>query len=154
MLWRGFLRPALHTVLALALLNLTACHHYLPTGVENVERPDRVRVTLAEPMDVELLDLTARDVVVLDGEVVRWDDETLVLSVWWLTANNGLEFRAQGETAVVPRERLNGLELRKFSLLKTVGLAALFTGLMAAGIGTLAAAGVIGSGSGPSNPPQ
>jgi hypothetical protein len=148
------LRPALHTVLALALLNLTACHHYLPTGIEAVERPDRVRVTLSEPIDVELLDLTARDIVLLDGEVVRWDDDTLVLSVWWLTASNGMEFRAQGETTVVPREQLNHLELKQFSLLKTIGLAALFTGLLAVGVGTLAAAGVIGSGSGPSDPQQ
>jgi hypothetical protein len=148
------MKRALHTVLALSLLNLTACHHYLPTEVEAVERPNRVRVTLSEPQDFELLDLVARDIVQVEGEVVRWDDETLVLSVWWLRANNGNEFRAQGETAAVPRERVNHLERKQFSLLETIGLAALFTGLMAVGVGTLSAAGVIGSGSGPSNPPH
>lgn len=148
------MRPALHAVLVLSLLNLTACHHYLPSEIDAVERPNRVRVTLSEPSDFELLDLVARDIVLLDGEVVRWDDETLVLSVWWLTANYGTEFRAQGETAIVPREQVNHLELKQFSLLKTIGLAALFTGLLAVGVGTLAAAGVIGSGSGPDDPSQ
>jgi hypothetical protein len=148
------MRPALHSLLALSLLNLTACHHYLPTEIEAVERPNSVRVNLSEPSDFELLELIARDIVMLDGEVVRWDDEALVLSVWWLTADNGTEFRAQGETAIVPREQINHLELKEFSLLKTIGLAALFTGLMAVGVGTLAAAGLIGSGSGPDDPSQ
>ncbi len=153
MVFRG-LRSALHLVLAVSLLNLTACHIYVPTGVGRLERPDRVRVHLAVPGQFELLDLTAKDVTVVDGEVVRWDEETLVLSVWWLESRYGLEFRGQGETIVVRREHINHIEERKISVLNTAVLIGLFTAAMAVGVGALASAGASGNGSGPDDPPQ
>ena len=88
-MWVRLLKSALNLLLLVSAIGLAGCHAYVPTGIESLERPDRVRVYLSEPDSFELLDLTAKDVRVVDGEVVRWDDDTLVLSVWWLEAANG-----------------------------------------------------------------
>jgi hypothetical protein len=109
----------------LALLGVAACQHYVPATVNDLERMNRVRVRLSEPLEVELMDLTANNATLLDGEVVRWDDESLILSVWWVEAMGGLEFRGVGETVEVPRDQIAELEERKISVFQTVGLAAL-----------------------------
>ncbi|UCC73531.1 MAG: hypothetical protein JSV86_02925 [Gemmatimonadota bacterium] len=151
---RRSLRAAVQVLLVVSVFNLSACNVYVPTGIEDLERPDRVRVYLSVPSEFELLDLTANNVSSVDGEVVRWDDEELVLSVWWLESSYGLEFRGQGETIVVPRQHINHIEERKFSVAKTAGLIGILVVAFAVGVGSLAAAGASGSNGGPPDPPN
>jgi hypothetical protein len=148
------LRWAVNALVLVSAINLAGCTVYVPTGIERLERPDRVRVYLSAPGQFELLDLTANNVTVVDGEVVRWDDESLVLSVWWLEAASGLEFKAVGETIVVQRENINHIEERKISFAKTVGLVAIVVVAFAVGVGALASVGGSGSGGGPPDPPN
>jgi hypothetical protein len=149
---RRVLSWAVNLLLLVSVMNLAGCRVYVPTGIETLERPDRVRVYLSEPGEFELLDLTANNVTMVDGEVVRWDDEALVLSVWWLEAANGLEFRALGETITVQREHISRLERRKISVGKTVGLVAVVVVAFAVGVGAVAGIAGGGSGSGDSDP--
>lgn len=148
------LKSAVNLLLLVSAIYLAGCLAYVPTGIESLQRPDRVRVYLLEPGRFELLDLTANNVTVVEGEVVRWDDDTLVLSVWWLEAGSLLEFRAQGETIVVRRDNLNHVERRKISIGKTVGLVAIVAVAFAVGVGALVSVGGGGGGSGPPDPPN
>lgn len=145
-------RNAVRRSLALlALVALAACHNYVPVTVDRLERPDRVRVHLSVAGSYELLDLTANDVIEIEGEVVRWDEASLVLSAWWLVARGGLEFRGQGETVVVQREHIAAIEERRISALKTAALVGLGAAAMGIGVGSLGAIGSSGT-SNPGNP--
>ncbi|MGD2217274.1 MAG: hypothetical protein PVJ64_10965 [Gemmatimonadales bacterium] len=129
-------------------MTFAACHHYVPVSVDRLERPDRVRVHLSVAGSYELLDLTAADVTQIEGEVVRWDEASLVLSAWWLVARSGLEFRGQGETVVVQREHIAAIEERRISAWKTVALVGGGAAVMAIGVGSLGAVGSSGSSNG------
>ncbi len=146
-----FLRTSsgLRRGVALVLLILVgACMNYVPASVEQVKRPDRVRVRLSVPGTYELMDLTANRVIEIDGEVVRWDDEELVLSAWWLAGEGGLEFRGVGETVVVRREHIGEIERRKVSPVKTAGLIGAGVLATALGVATLASPGGTAGGAG------
>jgi hypothetical protein len=121
-----------------ALLSLVACQHYVPTTIEQTERPDRVRVHLSRPVSVELLDLTAHNATVIDGEVVSWSDDQLILSVWWIEAGGQSEYRGQGETAVIPRSDIASIESREISLVNTLMLAGVVVLTIVLGAGALA----------------
>lgn len=130
------------------------CHSYVRTDVPGLERGDRVRVFLSEPGAFRLGEVTAERVLQLDGEVVGWDEERLVLSAWWARSVSGREYAGEGLTVHVPREQVRDLEIRR--------LAALETGLVSAGglaaalaIGAaMRSGGGSGSGGGGGTPPQ
>ncbi len=146
MLWRRHTLATRVTALV-ALTTLAACQHYVPTTIEQTERPQRVRVHLSNPVSVELLDITAHNATLIDGEVVRWDDEELVLSVWWIEGPGNSEYRGQGETAVIPRSHIAAIEAREISVGKSLALAGMVVLVTIVGVGTLTATGGSGSGS-------
>ncbi len=118
------MRPLLPPLLLAALC--TSCFSYSPaTGP--VSQGARVRIHLQPPRDVRLSTLTANDVVRVEGELVRADPDTTVISAWMLLGRSGLDFVAAGETVHLPVGGVAQVEVRKVSLLRSaaVGVAAL-----------------------------
>ncbi len=80
----------------------------------------RVRVHLSTPTDYRLLDFTANEVVVAEGEVVRSDSQVLVLSAMALKGRTGTEFSGRGESITIPRERIAALHRQQLSPSRTL----------------------------------
>lgn len=140
----------------LALVATAGCFSYAPiNGHEPAPRlGTEVRAHLSTPESFQLTNVTANNVVEVDGEVVRWEDERLVLSAWWLRALNGTEHRGIGETVNIPTSSLGTVERKRVSVAKTgalagfgVLLAVLFNSALTSGAGG-------GEGPGPPPPPQ
>lgn len=144
------MRRYLHRSTALLLMALLGCYSYVETGLPTLERGDRVRVYLSEPATFDVGELTANNIVRMDAEVVRWDEEELVLSAWWLTAAAGREFNGNGRTVYVPRGQLDAIERRSVNGLQTgLLVAGSVAGLVALGA---AVGGGIGGGGGDGPP--
>lgn len=135
----------------LLLLSLSACYTYTePTTAP--ERAAAVRLRLAEPSEFRLTNLTANDVVLVDGEMIRAGSDSVLVSARWLQARSGYEFAGMGETVRVPRSNLVTLEKKRISLLKTVALAAGF--VLTVGAASVLLGGVgDGGGGGGKGPP-
>lgn len=107
---------------------LSACTTYVPAPAEPMPMGTRVRARLDRPLDVPLHDLTANNVVRVDGEVVHVDADRVVLSAFTIATSGGFELLADGQTVTIPRRDLAGLERKKVALLSTalgVGLGVL-----------------------------
>ncbi len=112
--------PWLLRLLALSLLVFAgACFHYVPTEQAPV-RGTPVWVSLSRPIPVQLSELTANGVVRLRGELVSAGPEDLVVSVFSLRSQSGFEYRSLGETVALPADAVEGIEQRRFSLVRTV----------------------------------
>lgn len=112
-----------------------------------------VRAHLSTPQSITLTNVTANNVVEVDGEVVRWEEDRVVLSAWWLRAGNGIEHKGIGETVNIERSSLGNVEKKTVSVVRTgafVGFVALFAVLAQAALG--GGGGPEGSGGGP--PPE
>lgn len=104
---------------------LSACTTYVPAPATPMPMGTRVRARLDRPMDIPLHDLTANNVVRVDGEVVRVDTDRVVLSAFTIATAGGVELLANGETVTIPGSHLAGLERKKVALLTTaLGLGA------------------------------
>jgi hypothetical protein len=84
-----------------------------------------VRVRLTRPMDFPISDVTVRDVVQLDGEVVEVRDTAMRLSVFGLRSQSGFGQLARGETVVFRRDAVVGLQQKRLSPLRSGLVAAL-----------------------------
>lgn len=108
---------------------LSGCFTYAPTR-DAPGQAARVRVTLSSPADFRLRDFTANEVVVAEGEVVRVEEERLVLSALELRARSGYEFIGQGETIAIPRSNVAVLETRRVSAWRSALVAGALVAVM------------------------
>ena len=157
------------------LLVHTACYSYRPVATsprfsssssgtaaapeQAVEEPEvkqgqRIRVHLAEPGDYALTDVAPRNVTLIDGELIQWTEDELLLSARWMRTGSGLEFAGRGETVAVPLTAISLVERRVVSAGKTAGITLAI-------LGALTAMGVVFGGTGgeggvgqPPVPPQ
>lgn len=134
------------------LLAHTACYSYKPvatapsfsssdSGTAEVQgspvAPDlqqgqRIRVHLSTPGDYALTDVVPRNVTSIDGELIRWTEDELVLSAWWMKTTAGQEFQGRGESVAVPGTDIGVVEKRALSVGKTAGIAVLIGGAIVA----------------------
>ncbi|HEX2189752.1 MAG TPA: hypothetical protein VHG51_12675 [Longimicrobiaceae bacterium] len=108
-------------VLLLSML-LGGCLSYAPAG-DAPRRASRVRVTLVSPADFRLTEFTANEVVTAEGEMVRMDEEEVVLSAVELRARSGYEFVGRGETLTIPRSNVARIETQRVSVARSALLA-------------------------------
>ena len=113
---------AVHVVLFSTLL-VSACYTYVPTSTAP-QQAREVRLQLSEPGEFRLTNLTANDVVRIEGEIIRAGTDSVLVSARWLQARSGYEFVGSGETVRVPRPQVSIIEKKAFSPLKTAALAA------------------------------
>lgn len=112
-------RSAVALSLSFLLPALGACYSYLPIETSMLERGDRVRVRLSQPADQPLRLVTARDIVVVNGDVASVTDTALVLSAWDLESVTGAEFAGEGWTVYVAPDNIALLEQRNLEGLQT-----------------------------------
>jgi hypothetical protein len=112
---------ALVTLLSLLC---TGCFPYAASPSAGPAPGTRVRAHLARPHDIRLTNVTANDVVRVEGEVVRMTPDTAVFSAWGLRAGSGYEFPATGETVRLERSAIARLEQRRFDVFRSAGLVA------------------------------
>ncbi len=113
---------AVSVVLFSALL-VSACYTYVPTSTAP-QRASEVRLQLFQPGEFRLANLTANDVVLIEGEMIRAGADSVLVSARWLQARSGYEFVGSGETVRVPRPLVSVIETKKLSPFKTAALAA------------------------------
>lgn len=113
---------AVSVVLFSALL-VSACYTYVPTSTAP-QQASEVRLQLSQPGEFRLANLTANDVVLMDGEMIRAGADSVLISARWLQARSGYEFAGAGETVRVPRANVATIAQKRISLLKTAALAA------------------------------
>lgn len=133
----------------LLCMGLNGCYSFGPARSADPSRASRVQVRLREPRDFRLLEYTANQVVVVDGEIVRADADSLVLSALRLEAISGYEFVGGGMTVAVDRGNVVEIKEKRLDLLRT-GL--LVGAAVAAGVGFDAAGGLGGGGGGGGGP--
>lgn len=108
--------------LLLLTLGLNGCFAYMPSHGAPLRQGQGVKAYLSTPQDVRLEAVTANNVAVVEGEMVRADSAVLVLSAGTLRSNAGYEQLGQGATVQIPRQNLSRLEERRVSVLRSVGL--------------------------------
>jgi hypothetical protein len=108
----------LMSIVLLLLFSLNGCYAYRPT-YELQRRASEVRVRLSAPQDFRLIHLTASDVALVDGEVIRMGADSVLLSARWLKARSGYEFPGSGETVGVPRSNVAIIEKKHISPFRT-----------------------------------
>jgi hypothetical protein len=125
------------SLVLLSTLVLNGCFAYMPSKGAPLRQGQSVQVFLNTPQDVRLTDVTANNVVRVDGEVVSVDSEKMVLSAALVTQASGVDQLGDNATVVVPRGHVDHVQEKRFSVVRTaglVGLAALVTALTAAGV--------------------
>lgn len=140
------------SALLLCTLAVSGCYSYAPVAPASTPPPaTSVRVRLSRPMDFPISDVTVRDVVELQGEVVQAQDTSMQLSVFGLRSQTGFGVDAGGETVSFPRNAVVGLAQKRISPLRS----AIFAALLVAGAFAVKLTGVVdGSSSNGGGPPQ
>jgi hypothetical protein len=132
------------SALLLCAMALSGCYSYAPVSPAITPPPAAdVRVRLSRPMDFPIRDVTVRDVVELQGEVVQAQDTSMQLSVFGLRSQTGFNSDANGETVAFPRTAVVGLSRKKLSPLRS----SLFAALLLGGALAVRATGALSSGS-------
>lgn len=135
-LWRA--------AVASLLIGLTGCYSYVPLSGASPGRGTQVRARLNQPASFTLADVTVNNVVLIDAEVVRSGDDSLVVSALSLRSQTGMEFPAAGETLAIGAGSLGTVETRRMSLLRSSALivaAGAAATLLFASLGTLDSGG-------------
>ena len=145
----SLLGPRSRAVVATGLIGLTGCYSYVPLAGSFPPRGTQVRASLSTPENVALRDVTVSNVVLLDAEVVRSDQDSLVLSAMSLRSGSGTDYPAAGETVSIPASSVQSLETRRFSPLRS---SVLIVAAGAAAALVFAALGTVDSGGGGGKP--
>lgn len=118
-------RTVRYAALVGTLVAGSGCYVYVPlkSSTPPPVRGAAVRARLAEPGRFRLTDVTAENVSSVDGEVVEWNADRLVLSAFWVRSNSGLEHKGVGETVVLPRTTIATVERKQISLARSSALA-------------------------------
>lgn len=113
-------------ILATCLL-WTGCFHYVP--IEGVpEQGTPVRLGLAQPISIELSDLTANNIVEVRGEIIAAPADRILVSAFGLRSAGDFEFLGRGETVSLPRDAIARLEEKRISPGRTAVASALLVG--------------------------
>lgn len=114
-------------VIVCSLLFLSACYTYTPATDVMPGRQAAIRARLSEPSSFTVGTVSLHAIHLVEGEVVRWDDEHLILSATWLQSTADQGFSGEGQTLVVPRDRIAVVERKNLSKLRTAGVVGLGT---------------------------
>lgn len=103
---------------------MTGCQTFRPVDAGELERGDRIRVDLRGTTDVELRQVTARDVDFVAGEAVGVSGRELTVSAFSVRRPDGGVVPAEGWTVQLPLERIDGIQQQRLAVWRTVGLVA------------------------------
>lgn len=120
----------------------SACFAYVPAAGTPHATGESVRVFLSRPQAVELEEVTAGNITVVEGEVAAADDGALVVSAWNLISGSGAEFPAQGQSVRISAGDVERVERKEISWLRTGSILAL--GILAGVLFNAAEGGISG----------
>jgi hypothetical protein len=129
----------------------TACYAYRPLGNPAPRMGAEVRATFAEPLPVQLGEVTIRDVKTVEGQVYSANRDTVLVWGMWVHTLAGSRYSAKGGSFTLSRDRIASLEERRFSAARS-GAAALIVAGLVAGLFTLVE-GALGGSSDGGQPP-
>ena len=98
----------------------SGCFRYVPVGETRPRPGQEVRVVVSEPLEVELNRVTLREAKLLDGPLVRWNQDSLVISAWWVESQRGLRQEGEGELVGIPVVDVALVETRELATGKSV----------------------------------
>lgn len=129
----------------------SACFAYVPASTTAPGATgESVRIHLSTPQTVELEEVTAGNITLVEGEVAAVDGDGLVVSAWGLRSGSGAEYAGMGRSVRLPTAAIERVERKEFSWLQSGGLA---VGAILAGVlFTVAQDGFSGGGK-PGPPP-
>jgi hypothetical protein len=153
------LRALWMALVAGGALWLTGCYSYVPlrgapTAVQEVQQGTALKIHFSRPIQVEMGERGANDVVELDAEMIRVEGDSLALSVFQATSQSGYQQQVRGRTARVPLDAISGMEIRRFSAAKTILAGAFVVGAAIAAAAVLSSSGGSPGGSKPPPPSQ
>lgn len=114
----------IRAVAVVSAILLVGCQTFQPATSSELERGDRIRVNLRETTDVELRQVTARDVTFVAGETVGVTGGQLTLSAFSVRRPDGGVVPAEGWTVRLDVEQIDGIQQQRMAVWRTVGLAA------------------------------
>jgi hypothetical protein len=135
-----------------AAVLLSGCYTYQPLTRPTPEAGAEVRATLAQPVPLQVGDLTIHDVDRIEGQVHSADGDTVRVWGAWLHTRSGGRHSANGGSLALPRDRIATIEQRRLSPARSA-LAALVVGGVVAALFTLVEGALGGSGNS-GQPPQ
>lgn len=112
------------------LVSVVGCYTYVPLAEPHAEPGSLVRATLAQPSDIELPDRTIRVVERVDGELVGFEADTMIVWAHRLATDDGVSRLTMGQPVPLLRSSILRLETRQLSTARTVA----FFGLAAVGL--------------------
>jgi hypothetical protein len=121
-------RKRMRQLMFLSLLFLGGCYKYVPleAPLGEVERGTSLRTYFAAEQSVDLYDLTAHNITAMDVEFVRQEDSEFLFSAFYLESSaRDAGYLGNGWTVRVPVESVSRVEVKKFDILRTLGLGAL-----------------------------
>lgn len=99
---------------------LSACFHYVPSGVEPLPGPrTEVKVRLAEPIQVPMGMVTLEQVTTIEGIVSQSSNDTLNVWAKWLYPRVGDKYEALGATFAVSKGNISEVDRYRFSPKRT-----------------------------------
>ena len=123
-------------------------------GLEGLKQGVSLRVHLSEPGSYPLTALTPNNVTVIDGDLIRFDEDNLYVSAYWMKTAGVQEFKGEGETVTILLAQIDRIDQKKVSAGKTAGLAAVIVGAVVAIGVTFGAGSGEGGDNGPGGPPD
>ncbi len=134
-----------------AAILLAGCYGYRPLEQPTPAAGTEVRAMLATPTNVELGDITVRDVDRIEGLVYQATGDSVAISGESVYTRGGSRYDANGGVFYVTRAQLRSLEVRRLSPARTS-----LAGLVTVGVAAAMFSGVkqaLGGG-GPPPPPS
>ncbi len=119
---------------AAATLALSGCYRYVPTQLEAMPPGEDVRLTMTRQGAFELAEVIEVTAVapVVRGQIVRTEDQTLLLSVRVGSRQEGLHSVDLSSTIRIPMGEILGVERREFDAVRSGALAVGTAGVAAA----------------------
>ena len=131
----------------------SGCFRYVPVGETRPRPGQEVRVVVSEPLEVELNRVTLREAKLLDGPLVRWNQDSLVISAWWVESQEGLRQEGEGELVGIPVVDVALVQTRELATGKSALLgSAIVAGVLLA-LDQFFSRSIFGAGGGSGDPP-
>lgn len=112
-------------IAAVALfLSLPGCYHYVPEAGRALTQGTPVRIRLQTPQSFELASMTVHNVGAVTAEMIREENDEVVVSTLWLDALAGPGFSGENWTYRIARGNIASLEIRTLSAWRTFAVVA------------------------------
>ncbi len=140
------------TTASVLLLALSGCYLYAPVGEAVPERGSEVKARLAPTQDLDLGEITVRDVDEVEGVVYRATPDSLAVSSTWLHSRAGARFGTNGAIFYFERGSVDDVQVRRLHAARSVVAVAAFLSIGAGLFNFIASPGGDQSGEPPKGP--